>query len=144
MDIQFDLDSEEFQKNMDEKMKDISSKLPKVVKLCCERVRATALSDMAKTSRNTMVSYRTGNVTHHPSLPGNAPAPDTGNLRASIHYTVDEKKQSVVGRVGTDVEYGKMLEYGTSHIAPRPWLKPALDKNSDYIKSIFNHLLGGK
>lgn len=122
----------------------IQDDLPKAIKLCCEQVRSTALDDMAKTPRNMNVTYYSGenrNIEHHPSLPGNAPAPDTGNLRASIHYTIEGKSEKTIGRVGTDVEYGKYLEFGTSRMAPRPWLKPALDKNKNFIQSTIKKVL---
>lgn len=125
------------------KEKRVQANLPKAIKMSCELVRSTALLDMEKTQRNMSVSYYSGknrNIEHHPSLPGNAPAPDTGNLRASVHYTVEESGNEVIGRVGTDVEYGKHLEFGTSRMAPRPWLKPALEKNQDKIKKL---IIGG-
>lgn len=121
----------EFNDILSQKSNEINNGLLNAIKACCERVRSTALNDMAKTPRNNNVTYH-GN--HHPSLPGNPPAPDTGNLRASIHYTTEKLgENSVVGIVGTDVDYGKMLEYGTSKVAPRPWLKPSLDKNESFI-----------
>lgn len=131
----------EFNSILQDKIKKIESELPKAIKLCCEQVRSTALDDMAKTPRNMEVSYYSGNVVHHPSLPGNAPAPDTGNLRASIHYTIEGEGKQTIGRVGTDVEYGKHLEFGTSKMAPRPWLKPALDKNKHFIQNTIKKVL---
>lgn len=115
----------------------IKNKIPNAIKLCCEQVRSTMLDDMEKTPVNSDVSYYNYNksVPHHPSLPGNPPAPDSGNLRKSIHYTVEGSGKDTVGRVGTDVKYGKYLEFGTSRIAPRPWIKPSLDKNKTFIIS---------
>lgn len=128
---------DEFKGKMSERVKILKQGLPRQIGLCCERVRSTALNDMAKTPRNEQVSY--GKKGHHPSLPGNAPAPDTGNLRASVHYTMVENSNTIIGIVGSDVEYGKILEYGTSKIAPRPWLKPALDKNLKFFsKTLVN------
>lgn len=124
---------DEFKGKMSERVKILKRGLPRQIGLCCERVRSTALNDMAKTPRNEQVSY--GKKNHHPSLPGNAPAPDTGNLRASIHYTMVENSNTIIGIVGSDVEYGKILEYGWHNhkLAPRPWLKPALDKNLKFF-----------
>lgn len=124
------IDSENFMNAIEKKKADMSL-IEKAIRLCCEKVRSTSLKSMSDTPRNNNVTYH-GN--HHPSLPGNPPAPDTGNLRASVHYTIETSGQTIIGRVGTDVEYGKMLEYGTSKIAPRPWLKPALDNNKDFIE----------
>lgn len=134
----------EFNIILQNKIKKIENGLPKAIKLCCEQVRATALDDMAKTIRNMDVTYYSGvngNIAHHPSLPGNAPAPDTGNLRQSIHYTVEGDGKETIGRVGTDVEYGKHLEFGTSRMAPRPWLKPAIEKNKTFIQNTIKEVL---
>lgn len=61
----------------------------------------------------------------NPSAPGEPPHKQTGRLRASVAYEVDDA--SLEARVGTNVEYGKYLELGTKRgIAPRPWLRRAL------------------
>lgn len=64
---------------------------------------------------------------HRASAPGNPPAPDTGRLRASISREVGKVGTVLVARVGTDVAYGRYLELGTSRMAARPFLRPALD-----------------
>lgn len=69
--------------------------------------------------------YRRGNVTHRASAPGDPPAVDTGRLRGSIgvqrigdgHY-----------RVGTNVDYAPLLEFGRRNQKARPFLRPALEK----------------
>jgi HK97 gp10 family phage protein len=59
------------------------------------------------------------------SEPGEPPRKQTGRLRASVTYEVDES--SLSARVGTNVTYGKYLELGTKKgIKPRPWLRRAL------------------
>lgn len=65
---------------------------------------------------------------------------DTGRLRASIAHEVEKSGDEVVGRVGTNVEYGVYQEYGTSTQSGTPYLRPALEKNKGKIK----RLLGGK
>lgn len=57
------------------------------------------------------------------SAPGDPPAPDTGNLRNSIDYELTSETTS---HVGTDVEYAEPLEFGTTRIAPRPFMRPSL------------------
>lgn len=42
-----------------------------------------------------------------------APAGNTGNLRGSIHQEVKEKKNSIEGRVFTNVQYAPYVEFGT-------------------------------
>lgn len=55
-----------------------------------------------------------------PSSAGNPPAVDTGTLRRSIQINQDTASGDV--EVGTNLEYGRYLEYGTSKMAARPWL----------------------
>jgi len=67
-------------------------------------------------------------IYHRASLPGQPPAIDTGLLRASIQHEVLKSRDRVTGRAGTNVDYGRYLELGTSRMAPRPYLRPALDR----------------
>ena len=46
---------------------------------------------------------------------------DTGRLRNSITHEADEESVSI----GTNVEYGKYVELGSSRRRPHPYLKPA-------------------
>lgn len=75
-------------------------------------------------------------IRHVASAAGEPPALDTGRLRASIQYeietgaggkqtlTVGSQRSNAVG--GTLVEYGDFLEFGTSKMAPRPWVSPVV------------------
>ena len=51
------------------------------------------------------------------------PRVQTGRLRASITHELDN--DSV--KIGTNVIYGKYLEFGTSRMPPYPWLFPAVE-----------------
>ncbi len=66
------------------------------------------------------------------SKPGEAPHRRTGTLARSIAYEVSK----TTARVGTNVKYGKFLETGTSKMAARPYLRPAINKNQRAIKKI--------
>jgi HK97 gp10 family phage protein len=85
--------------------------------------------------------YVKGRVTHQASAPGDAPAVDTGRLRASIthdgpHVTGD----TIRGEWGTNVEYAAALEYGTRHIAPRPYMRPAEEAEQSAVDAILGDL----
>lgn len=62
---------------------------------------------------------------------------DTGALRDSIEFTVDDDGVSV----GSDKEYAVPVETGTYKMAARPYLKPAMtEHNSEYEKIMENAL----
>lgn len=52
---------------------------------------------------------------------------DTGNLRASITVTPIMAGREPAVEIGTNVDYGAYLEFGTRHMPAYPWLRPALD-----------------
>jgi len=68
---------------------------------------------------------------------GRAPT-DTGALRASlagmVKPTVDD---AVKGYVGSNLDYSKFQEFGTSKMGAQPYLRPAIEANRDRIKERF-------
>jgi hypothetical protein len=73
-----------------------------------------------------------------PSLPGQPPRVVSGNLRKSITNSVAVDQKGVVGKVGTNVPYGRRLELGFFGVdkagrnysqEARPYLRPALKEN---------------
>lgn len=79
-------------------------------------------------------AYAKENMTpESPSSPGEPPAVVTGTLRASITHRVDDEDSEPVGYVGTGVKYAQPLEFGTSKMAARPFLFPALEKNREKV-----------
>ncbi len=75
-------------------------------------------------------------TTYTASAPGQPPAIATSDLFKSIKVTVKGVGRTVIGIVGTDQKHGKMLEFGTRNMAPRPWLKISFEKALPKIKSI--------
>lgn len=71
-----------------------------------------------------------------PSSPGEPPGVVTGRLRASIATRLIPMN----AEVGTKVEYAGRLEFGDekTHLAPRPFLRPALQRNEAEIKIILH------
>ena len=59
-------------------------------------------------------------------------AVDTGRLRGSISHAVDGNTVYI----GTNVEYAPYVELGTSRMAPRPFLRNAIDNNMDDYQQI--------
>lgn len=125
-------------------MKDtVTTECGKAIADVCARVQKTAMEGMTNTTVDNSISYKHG---HHPSVDGAYPAVDTGALRRSITFEVIEDKNETRGIVGSNIGnlssnslYPAWLEYGTSRMPlGRPWLKPSLEANRDYIKGRFS------
>lgn len=81
------------------------------------------------------------NFTH--SAPGNPPFKQSGHLRRMIMWelaTVGTGGPAVVGRVGTNLKYGRYLELGTRRMRRRPFIVATLRRYESEIRSI---LIGG-
>jgi HK97 gp10 family phage protein len=67
---------------------------------------------------------------------------DTGNLRNSIKKEVTYSGlRKIIGRVWADEKmapYAKYVEFGTSKMAARPFMRVALDRNMEKIRKIFS------
>ena len=67
-----------------------------------------------------------------------------GVLRSGITIDVDVERGAVVGRImayaadGSGDNYAKHLEFGTTQMAARPFMQPALDKNAKKIRGILS------
>jgi HK97 gp10 family phage protein len=60
---------------------------------------------------------------------------DTGRLRSGLsHVTEDFGSNNPAITVGTNVEYAKFVEFGTSRQSAKPFLYPALIENEQKIK----------
>jgi len=57
----------------------------------------------------------------------------TGTLKRSITRRIEKRRAFV----GSNVEYAPYVEMGTSRMAAKPYLRPALEANMDRIKEIF-------
>ena len=61
------------------------------------------------------------------SAPGQFPMSDTGRLANSVEFNLPAAGR-LMGEVGTNVIYGRYLEFGTSRMAARPWLLPSFER----------------
>lgn len=130
------VDAKDFLRKL-ERMKNYSP-LEKVVGQACGIVQKDIMESMRDTPTQS-IGYHTYNKKelHYPSLPNNPPAVDTGTLRRSITFDVETDESKVTGRIGSTIlnpPYGAYLEFGTSRMIQRPWLKPALERNREVIK----------
>lgn len=70
-------------------------------------------------------------VPHRASAPGAPPATDTGRLLNSISHSISQQGPEWVARVEAKTNYSLYLELGTRHMAPRPFMRPALRAAGD-------------
>lgn len=72
-----------------------------------------------------------GKRQHRASAPGEAPASDTGKLASSIRVTVD--RSAGTAKVIARTPYAAHLEFGTTKMAPRPFMSVAFLMNKGLI-----------
>jgi hypothetical protein len=102
----------------------------RVVRTTAKGIMGTARLSMTTTPK-TGLKYRRGGKIHIASSPGNPPAVDTDHLRESIQV---ENAGPLTSYVNVHASYGLPLEVGTRHIAPRPFLAPAMEEWVDYFE----------
>ena len=78
------------------------------------------------------VVYRRRGIEHQASAPGEPPATDTGRLVGSIVADGEGLNAYVEART----KYARWLEYGTKHMAARPFFHPALERNRARIRDL--------
>lgn len=61
-----------------------------------------------------------------PAEPGQKPAVRTGRLRGSITWRLGRDPLGLYADIGSSVLYAPYLEFGTSRMEARPYLRPAL------------------
>ena len=94
-----------------------------VFKARAQVAAAAGLTQVAIAMQRKMRAKMTKSTGRKPSAPGQPPAVQTGRLRNSIVHQ-PATAGNLFARAGTNVPYGKYLEFGTSKMAARPWLGP--------------------
>lgn len=79
--------------------------------------------------------YKRGTVIHIASLPGYPPNVDTGKLMNAIAVRKPGESQRII-HTG-DTEYAAWLEFGTSKMAARPFMRPMAKRLSDSAAQYF-------
>jgi acetylornithine deacetylase/succinyl-diaminopimelate desuccinylase-like protein len=101
------------------------------------------MEEMRDTAIDTSKTY--GKKGHHPSLPGNPPAVDTGTLRRSVTYQVDENE--LVGYVGSNLKnppYGAHVDWTNVNVHPGWAMKSANVKNEELLDQASQIVFGQK
>lgn len=78
--------------------------------------------------------YKRGNVLHQASAPGQAPMSDTGTLAGSVYH---EREGELSAIAGSRMAYAAYLEFGTTHMAPRPvWTPVAHEAEAEFRQRV--------
>ena len=126
----------------------IDGAVNKAIVRTANQVRGEAIKMISREISSGRVYVR-GKKIHTASAAGDAPNTDEGILVGSIAV---ENPRRGTSFVGTSVEYGKYLEFGTSKMAARPWLRPAMERNeaklteniTNAIKESISNVRGGQ
>ena len=109
--------------------------LKRLVGTAANMVRNTAVESIQQGAKSGVV-YEKYNPrrTHRASAAGEPPATDTGYLVSNIFTNIDTDGlgASVESRAG----YSSFLEFGTSKMAARPFMQPALEENKPKIRRL--------
>lgn len=76
-----------------------------------------------------------------PSAAGEPPHRVTGHLIKNLYGRVEEDGNIVTGVIGDSAEYAELLEFGTSKMEPRPFIRPAVDGNVDFFQRLMEAVL---
>lgn len=123
-----------------EVMHSINQAASKKMLAAVNEVRSTVLETLSGTRTGRTYKVPGTNRTYTASAPGEAPAQATAELRQSIGTSIESEPGGSVGKVGTNKIQGKMMEFGTRNVAPRPWLRKSFEKAEGKVRAI----LGGR
>lgn len=101
-----------------------------------------AASDLEKELKKSILTgeksgelYNSGNKLHRSSAPGQAPANDSGKLANSIgHKKIKDNEFDVTIKSN----YAIILEFGTSRMQARPFIRPGIEKVRKRLSSAIN------
>jgi HK97 gp10 family phage protein len=86
---------------------------------------------LAVEAQNSITAGSQSGKGHVASLPGEPPNNDTSVLANNIEAVQVSNEKSVVS---SDAPYAAALEFGTSKMAARPYMKPALERTKPILR----------
>ena len=93
------------------------------------RAAGAAVSESADAIRaeahNSITRGAVSGAGHIPSAPGQPPNEDSGFLRSKV---TNVETGPLTAEVRSEAPYASALEFGTSRVAARPYIRPARDK----------------
>ena len=125
---------------MDRLLSELRPKLAMAVRTSALSVETRAKRSIQTGSKTGRI-YRRGRKTYQASAPGEAPATDTGLLVNSIQ--TQAAAGALEATVSVGARYGLSLEMGTSKMAARPFLTPAVEaERTEFVERIKGVLEG--
>lgn len=92
-----------------------------------ELLKGPVMRDLVRRAIRVEAAAKVRATASPPSVPGGGPAVRTGRLRGSITWRPGQDAQSPYVDIGSAVYYAPFVELGTSRMAARPFLRPALE-----------------
>lgn len=96
-----------------------------------------ALGWMKKDMRSGKSGRKYANLPNQSSAAGESPAVQSGKLISSLERTLElDVRGHAAATVSSDDDKAALLEYGTSQMSPRPFMRPSIDKNKKEIEKL--------
>lgn len=106
------------------------------------RALADAGEAVREDAQRSIVAGSVSGPGHVPSAPGSPPNADTHNLDLGIDVRINPSGLTV--SVVSTAPYSAALEFGTSRISARPFLRPALQRNKNRLLMGVANAVSGK
>ncbi len=133
----------QFNQKMDQRIRNVEKEVEKRMVRSVELVRGHAVRNIARGSKSgTTRQLYNPRRTHTSSAPGEFPASDTGFLVSSIVLDIDTN--GLGANVESRADYSQALEFGTSKMAARPFMQPALAENKPKIRRLAKKMTKAK
>lgn len=101
---------------------------PSIIENKADNLRAIIIDDISRQGTGREYRLRDGRR-HQASAPGRPPAKQTGGLVESVSEPdVRQVGGGVIGRITIGARYAIHLERGTGRMAPRPFVRPAIEE----------------
>ena len=117
----------------DSAIKDYTDDMRRLVGRAANLVRNTAVDSIQRGVKSGVI-YTRGGKTSQRSAAGEPPATDTGYLVNNIFTNIDT--DGLGASVESRANYSSFLEFGTSQMAARPFMQPALEENKPRIRRL--------
>tara|TARA_Y100001938_G_scaffold132268_1_gene190383 strand:+ start:303 stop:734 length:432 start_codon:yes stop_codon:yes gene_type:complete len=126
-------------------LRDYEGDLRALVGRAANLVRNTAVESINQGSKSGVVYEKySPRRTHRSSAAGEPPATDTGFLVQNIIIVMDIAGKGLSANVESRADYSEALEFGTSKMAARPFMQPALEENKPKIRRLQKQMVRAK